>query len=56
MNLCVSKSVLVVINVDGSQEFLRSLLVVDKLSLWDYTGIQYLVSVEDQSKCIISSN
>ncbi len=55
MNLCVSKSILVVINVNGSQEFLRSLLVVNKLSLWDYTGIQHLVSVEDQSKCFISN-
>ncbi|TRZ00712.1 hypothetical protein DNTS_000605 [Danionella cerebrum] len=43
--MSVSKSVLVMVNINGSQEFLTGLLVVNELSLWDNTGIQHLVSV-----------
>jgi len=56
MNLGISKSVVVMINVNGSQEFLTGLLVIHKLSLWDDTGIQHLVSVENVSKYFISFN
>jgi len=37
INLCGSKFVVVMINVDGSQEFLTGLLVIHKLSIWDNT-------------------
>jgi len=56
MNLRMSKSVVVMINVDGSQQFLTGLLVIHELSLWDNSGIQHLVSVENVSKYFISSN
>jgi len=56
INLCGPKSVLIMINIDGSQEFLTGLLVINKLSLWDNTGIQHLVSMDDLLKCFISSN
>ena len=52
----MSKSVVVMINVDGSQEFLTGLLVIHKLSIWDNTSIQHLVSVENVSKYFISFN
>jgi len=47
INLCGPKSILIMININGSQEFLTGLLVIHKLSIWDNTGIQHLVSVED---------
>jgi hypothetical protein len=47
INLCGSKFVLIMINVDGSQEFFTGLLVIHKLSIWDNTGIQHLVSMKD---------
>jgi len=47
MNLGISKSVVVMINVNGSQEFLTGLLVIHKLSIWDNTSIQHLVSMEN---------
>lgn len=42
--LRMSKFVLCVINVNGSQELLASLFAVNELALWDGTGIQYSVS------------
>lgn len=44
--LGVSKSVLVMINVNGSQKLLAGFFVVNKLAFWDDTGIQHLVSVK----------
>lgn len=40
----MSKFVLSVINIDGCQQLLTSLLAVDELSLRDCTGIQHSVS------------
>lgn len=42
--LRVSKFVLCVVNVNGSQELLAGFLTVDELALGDGTGIQYSVS------------
>lgn len=42
--LCVSKFVLCVVDVNGSQELLASFLTVNELALWDSTGIQYSIS------------
>lgn len=42
--LGVSKFVLCVVDVNGSQELLTSFLAVNELALWDGTGIQHSVS------------
>ena len=42
--LGVSKFVLRVVDVDGSQELLAGLLAVNELALWDGAGIQHAVS------------
>lgn len=42
--LRVSKFVLCVVDVDGSQELLAGFLTVNELALGDGTGIQYSVS------------
>lgn len=47
-HLGVAKSVLWFINIDGAQEFLWGLLVVDEVALRDDAGIQYFVSVRMQ--------
>ena len=49
----MSKLVLIVINIDGSQELLSSLLVINELTLRNNTGIQYFVSVVNNKKIII---
>ena len=49
----MSKLVLIVINIDGSQELLSSLLVINELTLRNNTGIQYFVSVVNNKKNII---
>lgn len=43
-HLGVSKLVLRVVDVDGSQELLASFLAVNELALWDGTGVQHSVS------------
>ena len=42
--LGVSKFVLCVVDVNGSQEFLASFLAVNDLAFWDGTGVQHSVS------------
>lgn len=42
--LGVSKFVLCVVDVDGSQELLTSFLAVYELALWDGTGVQHSIS------------
>lgn len=41
----MSKLVLSVIHVDGTQQFLCSFFVIHKLSLWNSTGVKNPVSV-----------
>lgn len=43
--LGVSKFVLCVVDVNGSQEFLASFLAVNELAFWDGTSIQHSTSV-----------
>ena len=43
----MSKFVLIVSYIDGPKQFLRSLLVVNKLAYRDDTGVQYFVPEED---------
>lgn len=45
--LCVSKSVLSVVHIDGGQELLGGLLTVNKLAFRDRTGIQNAVSATE---------
>lgn len=42
----VSKFVLCVVNIDGSQQFFTGFLAVHKLALWNSTGIQHSVPIQ----------
>lgn len=43
--LCVPKAIFGVVDIDGTQKLLGSLLAINELALWDCTGIQYSVPV-----------
>lgn len=51
--LGVTKFVLSVVNVDGRQQLLTSLLAVDELSLRDCTGVQHSVSAIVDTETIV---
>lgn len=48
--LCVAKFVHSVININGAQKFLTCFLAVNKLTIGDCTGVQYLVTVAKTKK------
>lgn len=45
----MAKLILGVVHINGAQELLCSLLVVDELPLRDHAGIQYFVSTKKQT-------